>query len=73
MQVASKAAKMADDLWINNSRKVLSDGFRNSISVLSFSILLFPFRVNVASVARMDLRGKEGSKVEWDCQGHKET
>lgn len=34
---------------------------------------MLPFRVNAASVARMDLQGKEGSKVEWDCRGHKET
>lgn len=59
---------MANDLWIGNNSKVLSDGFRN-MSIL----LLLPFRVNVASVARMDLQGKEGSKVEWDCRGHKET
>lgn len=29
--------------------------------------------MNGVFVARVDLQGKEASKVEWDFQGHKET
>lgn len=63
---------MAGDLCIGNSGKVLSGGCRKmSILFTSFSLLFLSFRVIVASVARMDLQGKEGSKVEWDCRGRK--
>lgn len=32
-----------------------------------------PSRVSRVFEARMDLKGKEVSKVEWDYQGHRET
>lgn len=62
--------KVADELWIGNSGKVLSGVFRNMS--MSISLLLLPLRVNRAFVARMDLQAKEDSKVEWDYRGHKE-
>lgn len=60
--------KVADDLWIGSSGKVLFGVFRN----MSISLLLLPLRVNRAFVARMDLQAKEDSKVEWDYRGHRE-
>lgn len=46
---------MADDLWIGNSSKVLSDGFRNmSISIYEY------FTPHVAIQGERGLRGQNG-------------
>lgn len=34
---------------------------------------VYPFRVSLVFVAKVDLREKEALKVEWGYQGHKET
>lgn len=62
--------KVAGELWIGDSGKVMPGVFR--YMSLSISLLLLPLRVNRAFVARMDLQAKEDSKVEWDYRGHKE-